>query len=208
MQYPLPSIKQPQPTYNKPVWNTQVGGGSLRNDGQNPIPWDDGFAKQDYLKNLLKYIYPGAIQDADWTSTVIGPQFRDTIQQMLAGTTTAGAQERARGMGQSIISNQTALGRRQAAIMGAQGASPALQQGVMENALNQGRTQANQIFAEESDPQKMLLKRLQMLMQGSNTPSIQMIQQFLSQAQNGPESQGLFDKLLNVGSSYVGALKQ
>lgn len=207
MQYPLPSIQQPQPLFTggqastKAPWYSEGGTNTIPggNDNfhQNPYAHDLNFRLQQVLGG-------GAFNDAAWLTNFIGPQYQDVIQKLLAGTSTGGAQERARGIGQSVISNQTALGRRQAAVLGAQGGSPALQQGVMDNAINQGRTQANQIFAEESDPQKNLAKQLQILMQGSNTPALQMILKFLGMGQEPQKEPSLFQNLVGAAGTFFG----
>ena len=192
MTYPMSPINVPKgPAMSpgqspKPWWQANDwGAGPPAPASQYGFDLSSGdWGKEDIINKLLQALQFSGMNAAAFQTGFLQPNMEKTITALFQGLSPEGARARARGIGQSTMSEAQSLARRQAAVVGANGGSSALQQSIINSGLNQGREMATQQFAKATDPLENLMKQLQVLGQGSQDPFIQML---LQASGAGPE---------------------
>jgi len=190
-----PNFNQPQMQGNMPSsyqwWQNGSEGGPENN---NPYGHDLYYRLQQALGS-------GAFGSASFLSNFVQPNWQKAITNAFGMTTPEGATTRARGLGQATMAESAALARRQAMQAGANGASSALQQGIVNSGINRGREMATQQFAQVADPFNTIREQLGVLQQGSQSPIMQMIMQLAGTAPMVPPT-----NQSGIGNVLAGAL--
>lgn len=162
------------------------------------LAWDDGFQSQDYLKNLLKSQYPGAVNSGYFTSGWAQPRFEQSTQEAYDALTPGGARARVDQFGRGEMERAASGGRQTAGFLRNLGYSRSAQDGARLDAVNQGRTRTSDYAAETTDPFRLAMQRQELAKSASYGPGVQNILQLLGMGKDSPGSPTFLQQALGI----------
>lgn len=172
---------------------------NLDDSGNNGgLVWDDGFQPTDYLKQLLKSQYPGAVNSGYFTSGWGQPRFEQSTMEAYDALTPTGARARVDQFGRGETERAASSGRQTAGFLSNLGYGQSAQTGARLDAVNQARGRTSDYAAQTTDPFNMAMQRSQIAGSAGNGPGVQNILQLLGMGKDKAEKPTLLETGLGL----------